>query len=121
LEDDKDVMTETLEASLRLQWWEEEEEEMLEEQEALLVSFDTERNEERTRAAAAQDVRAESSMRGHGRISACPQLPVGRIAEVARIWKAAAERRKAFEGDASCSANGEGAAAVVIISSDEEE
>jgi hypothetical protein len=33
------------------------------------------------------------------------------------------ERHKAFEDDASCSANGEGvvAAAVVVISSDEEE
>jgi hypothetical protein len=54
---------------------------------------------------------------------AYPQFPVGRFAEVARIWKAAAKRRKAFEGNASCSANGEGdaATAVVVISSDEEE
>jgi hypothetical protein len=37
--------------------------------------------------------------------------------------KAAAERCEAFEGDASCSANGEGVVATVVIvfSSDEEE
>jgi hypothetical protein len=37
---------------------------------------------------------------------------------------AAAEWRKAFEGDTSCSVNGEGAAAIadiVVISSDKEE
>jgi hypothetical protein len=45
-----------------------------------------------------------------------------RFAEVARIWKVAADKRKGFEGDASCSANGEGAATtIVVISLDEEE
>jgi hypothetical protein len=64
---------------------------------------------------------AESSPCGHGRVPAYPQFPIRRFIEVARIWKAVAERRKAFKGDASCSANGEGdaAAAVVVISSDE--
>jgi hypothetical protein len=81
------------------------------------------RKEERTRAAAAQAIRAESFPRRHGHVPACPQFSVGRFAEVARIWKAAVERCKAFQGDASCSPNGKGvvAAAVVFISSDEEE
>jgi hypothetical protein len=66
-----------------------------------------------------QAVRAESSPHGHGRVPANPQFPVRRFAEVARIWKAVAERRKAFKGDTSCSVNGEGnATAVVVISSD---
>jgi hypothetical protein len=95
---------------------------MLEEQETLLESFATACKEERTQAAATQAVRAESSPRGHGRVPACPQFPVGRFAEVARIWKAVMERRKTFEGGASCFANGEGSvAAVIVISSDEEE
>jgi hypothetical protein len=38
-----------------------------------------------------------------------------------RIWKTIVDRRKAFDGDASCSANVEGAAAVAAISSEEEE
>jgi hypothetical protein len=92
---------------------------MLEEQEALLESFAIACKEERTQA---QAICAESSPRGHGCVPAYSQFPVGRFAEVARIWKAAADRRKAFNGDASCSVNGEGsAAAVVVISSDEEE
>jgi hypothetical protein len=38
------------------------------------------------------------------------------------FWKAAAERRKAFEGEASCSTKDEGAAAaIVVISSDDKE
>jgi hypothetical protein len=75
--------------------------------------------EERTWATPTQAVRAESSPRGHGRVPAYPQFPIRRFAEVARIWKAVAERHKAFKGDASCSANGEGnTAAVVVISSD---
>jgi hypothetical protein len=120
LEDDKDAAIETLEDSPRLEWWEEDE--MLEEQEALLESFATACKEERTRAAAAHAIRAESSPRRHGRVPACPQFPVGRFAEVARIWKAVMERRKTFEGGASRFANGEGSvAAIVIISSDEEE
>jgi hypothetical protein len=93
---------------------------MLEEQEALLESFATACKEERTRA---QAICAESSPRGHGRVPTCSQFPVERFAEVARIWKADADRRKAFNGDASCSVNGEGSAAaavVVVISSDEE-
>jgi hypothetical protein len=95
---------------------------MLEEQEALLESFATVRKEERTRVATTQAIRAESSPHRHGHIPACPQFPVERFVEVARIWKAAAERRKPFEGDASCSTNGESAAAaVVIISSDEQD
>jgi hypothetical protein len=50
------------------------------------------------------------------------QFSIGRFTEVARIWKAIADRCKAFEGDASSSANGEGVATIiVIISSDEEE
>jgi hypothetical protein len=127
LEDDEDAVTETPEDSPCLEWWEdaerkaeEEEDEMLEEQEALLQSFATMRKEERNRPAAAQ---AESSPRGHGRVPACPQFPIRIFVEVACIWKAAAERRKAFEGDTSCSANVEGAAAaiVVVISSNDEE
>jgi hypothetical protein len=96
---------------------------MLEEQEALLESFATTRYEEKTWAAAVQAVRTVSSQRRHGRVPACPQFSVRRFAEVARIWKAAAERCKAFKGNASCSANGKGvaAAAIVVISSDEEE
>jgi hypothetical protein len=68
-------------------------------------------------------VHAESSPRRHGRVPACPQFLVRRFAKVAHIWKDAAERCKAFEGDASCSENGEGAAtaAVVVISLDKEE
>jgi hypothetical protein len=127
LEDDEDAVMETPEDSPHLECWEEaerkaeeEEDEILEEQEALLESFATARKEERTHTAAAQAVRAKSSLRGHGRIPACPQFPVGRFAEVACIWKAAAERRKVFEGDASCSTNGEGVVAAVI-SSDEKE
>jgi hypothetical protein len=128
LEDDEDAEMETPEDSPRLEWWEEaerkaekEENEMIEEQEVLLESFATTRGKERTRVAAAQVVRAESSPRGHGNVPACPQFPIERFAEVVRIWKDAAERRKAFESDASCSVNGEGAAAAVVISSDEEE
>jgi hypothetical protein len=103
LEDDKDAATEMSEDSPRLEWWEkaerkaEEEDEMLEEQEALLESFATVCKEERTRAATAQAVRAESSPHGCGRVLAYPQFPIGRLAEVACIWKDAAERRKAFE------------------------
>jgi hypothetical protein len=120
LEDDKDAATETPEDSPRLEWWEEDE--MLEEQEALLESFATACKEERTRAATTQAVRAESSPRRHGRVLACPQFPVRRFAELACIWKAVMERRKTFEGGASCFANGEGSvAAVIVISSDEEE
>jgi hypothetical protein len=89
---------------------------------ALLESFASARKEESTQAATAQTVHAESSPCRHGRVPACPQFPVGRFVEVAGICKAAAERRKAFEGDTSRSANGEGAAAaVVVISSDQEE
>jgi hypothetical protein len=105
LEDDDDAMMEMPEDSPRLEWWEEEEckaeeeeDDMLEEQEALLESFATACKEEITRAHA---VCVESSSRGHGRILACSQFPVGRFAEVARIWKAAADRRKAFNDDAS--------------------
>jgi hypothetical protein len=124
LENDKDVATEMLEDSPCLEWWEEperkakeEEDEMLGEQEAPLESFATTRKEERTRAAKVQAVCAESSPHGRGRVPACPQFPVGRFAKVARIWKAAMERCKSFEGDASCSTNGEGAAiAVAVIS-----
>jgi hypothetical protein len=129
LEDDKDTTMEMLEDSPRLEWWEEAEckaeeegEEMLEEQEALLESFATARKEERTWAVTTQAVHAKSSPCGHGHAPACPQFPLGRFAEVAQIWKAAMDRRKAFDSDASCSVNGEGAAAaVVVISSDEEE
>jgi hypothetical protein len=49
---------------------------MLEEQEALLESFTTARKEERTWAAATQDVRGESSPHGHGRVPACLQFPL---------------------------------------------
>jgi hypothetical protein len=94
-----------------------------EEEDEMLKSFTTTRKEERTRALVVQAIRAESSLLGYGGVPAYPQFPVGRFAEVARIWKDVAERRKAFEDDASCSANGEGAAAaaIVVISSDEEE
>jgi hypothetical protein len=130
LEDDEDAATKTSEDS-HLEWREEaerkaeeeeeEEDEMLEGKEVMLESFATMRKEERTRAA--QDVRAESSPRVHGRVLACPQFHIARFTKVARIWKAVAERCKAFEDDASCSANGEGAtaAAIIVISSDEEE
>jgi hypothetical protein len=131
LEDDEDAATETPEDSPRLEWWEEadrkaeeEGDKMLEEQEALLESFAIPHKEERTQAATVQAVSAKSFPRGHGRVLACPYFLVGRFAEVACIWKAAAEWRKAFEGDASCSANGKGAAttaAVLVMSSDEEE
>jgi hypothetical protein len=129
LEDDKDAATEMPEDSPCLEWWgkvepkvEEEEKKMLEEQEALLESFATARKEERTRAALTQAVCVESSPHGHDLVPAFPQFPVGRFAEVVHVWKAAAERRKAFEGDASCSTNVEGAttAAATVISSDEE-
>jgi hypothetical protein len=120
---------ETPEDSPHLEWWEEaerkdekEEGEMLEQQEALLESFATTCKEERTRAAAAPAVRTESSPRGHRRVPVCPQFLVRRFAKVACIWKDVAERSKAFEDDASCPANGEGAAAApIVISSDEEE
>jgi hypothetical protein len=36
------------------------------------------------------------------------------------FWKAVADRRKPFDGDTSCSTNGEGVAAAVVISLDEE-
>jgi hypothetical protein len=93
-----------------LEWWEEAERKA-EEEEALLESFATARKEESIQAAAAQTVHAESSPRGHGHVPPCPQFPVKRFAEVAGIWKAAAERSKAFEGDTSRSMNGEGVAA----------
>jgi hypothetical protein len=129
LEDDEDAVTETPEDSPRLEWWEEserktkeEKDEMLEEQEALLESFATARKEERNRAASAQPVRVESNLRGHGHVPDCSQSPIGILAKVACIWKAATDRRKSNEGNASCSMNGEGATAVVIvISSNEEE
>jgi hypothetical protein len=138
LEEDEDVVTETPEVSPRLEWWEEvdrkaneEEDEMLKEQEAPLDFFatahnenffGTSHNEKRTQAATAQAVPIESSPREPSRILACPQFPVGRFAEIARIWEALVERRKAFEGEASCSMNGEGAtAAIVVISWDDEE
>jgi hypothetical protein len=92
-----------------------------EEEDEMLKSFTTTRKEERTRALVVQAIRAESSLLGYGGVPAYPQFPVGRFAEVARIWKDVAERRKTFEDDASCSANGEGAAATVVFSSDEEE
>jgi hypothetical protein len=92
LEDNEDTVIETLEDSPCLEWWEEverkaeeEDDEMLEEQETLLESFTTARKEERTQAAAAQAVHAESSLRGHGHVPTCPQFPVGRFTEVARI------------------------------------
>jgi hypothetical protein len=131
-EDDEDKTIEAPEDSPCLEWWEEaelkaeeeEDDKMLEEQEVLLESFATARKEERTRAAVTQANRAESSPHGHGNVLAYPQFHVVRFTKVARIWKAAAERRKTFESDASCSANGEGAAAVaafIFISSDKEE
>jgi hypothetical protein len=89
---------------------------VLEEQEVLLESFATTHKEERTRAAVVQAICAKSSLREPGRVPHCPQFPVGRFAEVARIWKATVDRRKAFDGDASCSA-----ATVIVISSDKEE
>jgi hypothetical protein len=120
LKDDKDAATKMPEDSPHLEWWEEDE--MLEEQEVLLDSFATACKEERTRAAATQAVQVESSPHGHGRVPACPQFPVGRFAEVARIWKTVMERHKTFEGGASCFANGEDSVtAIVVISSDEEE
>jgi hypothetical protein len=122
LEDDEDAAMETPEDSPRLEWWEEVERKA-EEQEALLESFATARKEERTRVAAAQAIRAESFPRRHGHVPACLQFSIGRFTEVARIWKAATKRCKAFQGDTSCSLNGKGAvtAAVFFISSDEEE
>jgi hypothetical protein len=55
-------------------------------------------------------------------LTGLPAVYVERFIEVAQIWKDAADRRKAFDNNTSCSANGEGtAAAVVVISSDEEE
>jgi hypothetical protein len=124
LKDDEDAATEMPKDSPHLEWWEEakrkakeEDDEMLEDQEAHLESFATARKEEMTRVAAAQVVHVESSPRRHGRVPACPQFPVGRFAEVARIWKAVAERRKAFEGDATCSSNGKGGATAATSSS----
>jgi hypothetical protein len=83
LEDDEDAATKTSEDS-HLEWREEaerkaeeEEDEMLEGKEAMLESFATTRKEERTRAA--QDVRAESSPRGHGRVLARPQFHIARF------------------------------------------
>jgi hypothetical protein len=113
LEDNEDTAKETPKDSPCLEWWEEaerkagdEEDEMLEEQEALLESFATACKEERTRAAAAQAVRAKSSPRRLGHVPAYPQFLVGRFAEVAWIVKTVVERHKAFEGDATSSANG---------------
>jgi cell wall assembly regulator SMI1 len=95
---------------------------MLKEQEALLESLSTTHNKKRNRVAAAQDVSAESSPCELGCVPACSQFPIERIAEVAQIWKAVADRRKAFEGDASCFENSEGAtAAVVVISPNKEQ
>jgi hypothetical protein len=128
LEDDEEATMETPEDSPCLEWWEEaerkaeeEENEMIEEQEVLLESFAAAHGEERTRVAASQVVRKESSPHGHGNVPAYPQFPIERFAEVVCIWKDAAERRKAFEGNASCSVNGEGGGAAVVVSSDEEE
>jgi hypothetical protein len=75
LEENEDAVTETPKNSPRLEWWEEseckakeEKDEMLEGQEALLESFATTRKEERNRAAVAQAVHLESSLRGHGHV-----------------------------------------------------
>jgi hypothetical protein len=133
LEDDEDAGMEMPEDYPHLEWCEEvgrkakeeeDDDEMLEEQEALLESFAAACKEQRTRAAVAHAIRVESSPRRPGHVPACLQFLVGRFAEVARIWKAIADRRKAFDDDASCSANGECTAAtgaIVVISSDEEE
>jgi hypothetical protein len=65
---------------------------------------------------------SRGSPRGPGHVPAYPQFLIERFTEVAQIWKAAAERRKAFEGEELCSAKGEGVAtAIIVISSDDEE
>jgi hypothetical protein len=84
LEDDEDA-AETPEDSSCLEWWEEAERKAEEKEDEML-------EEKKVHA-----VRVESSPRGHGRVPAYSQFPVAKFAEVARIWKATADRRKAFE------------------------
>jgi hypothetical protein len=118
LEDDEDALTEMPKDSPCLEWCEEaehkaegEEDEMLEEQEALLESFATARKEETTCVATAEAILAEASPCGPVHVPACPQFLVERFDKIEQIWKAATERRKAFEGKASCSMKGESVAA----------
>jgi hypothetical protein len=92
---------------------------MLEEQKMLLEFFASARKEERTRAAAAQAVHAESPPRRPGRAPAYLHSPVGRSSRLRAFGRPIPRVARPLRATHHAPGMVKGATAVVVISSDE--